>query len=63
MHLKYSKGSAHELHRYSALQAVEPNWLITSVFSEPHLGQVIVLGLEAKSVPLSALPFTGGAMP
>jgi len=42
MHLKNSKGSKQSEHLYSALQAVAPNLLTKDVFSELHLGQIIV---------------------
>ncbi len=38
-HLKYSKGSRQSQHRYDALQAVEPNSLTRSVFSDVQRGQ------------------------
>jgi len=44
------------------LQAVEPNWLTTDVFEDPHRGQFTTLGLPVMRL-LSGLLFSGGAIP
>ncbi len=63
MHLKYSKGSKQLVQRYIALQAVEPNSLIRSVWVESHLGHATIGESPSNAaLPVGALP-TGGAIP
>ena len=51
MHLKYSKGSRHWRQRCSALQGVEPNWLMHSVSTELQRGQAIGRSPATPAVP------------
>ena len=58
------------MQRYDALQGVEPNWLIFSVFMDSQRGQAIAgpvtparRDARLASWPLAAVPSTGGAIP
>src|SRR5271166_2206317 len=56
MHLKDSKGSKHEQQRCNALQGVEPNWLMRSVFKDWQRGQAA--GLSARVAGGGAMPYS-----
>ena len=61
-HLKYSKGSKHEVHLYMALHAVEPKGLTNSVSLALQCGQSTSLGAPNMAF-LSEVLNAGGAMP
>ena len=62
MALKESKGSAQDRQVHSALQGVEPKWLISRVSGEPQCGQRTEnASITGPSVACAAGP--GGAIP
>jgi hypothetical protein len=60
MHLKHSKGSRQSRQRCSALQGVEPNWLVHSVRIEPQRGHAMGAGRVRGS---GAAVAGGGTIP
>jgi hypothetical protein len=62
MHLKYSKGSRQARQRCNALQGVEPNSLMHSVFVEWQRGQATGRPPRMTS-RMDVADFSGGAIP
>src|SRR5690606_13835065 len=61
-HLKWSKGSRQLVHRYRALQGVEPNSLTRVVSRDPQRGQAMLSSDRSSRLGLET-DCAGGAMP